>query len=244
MRRKRGWTRLRTSFVALALAAAATGHAQASSMSTDPLTTSSSATLLTYDTVGSWIDTTGVTSTGSPTMSGVTYSPTTGSSFLTPSSLSLGGFQANALGSGQTITYANTPFHIKLTADAVNGQAGFQPNGTPIDISGVLNGTLSGANQSTVTATFNKPLDSTGAATNPAAYTFLTGLYNNTLQIPDNPLTIVPSTANNGMTTAQAVLADSSITSPVPEPSTIVLFAATVAGLGFRHRIRKARATD
>ena len=64
-----------------------------------------------------------------------------------------------------------------------------------------------------------------------------------TLKIANNPLSIVPSSTYNGMTTAQGMLTTYfTATAPVPEPSTVVLFSATIAGLGFRHRLRRARA--
>lgn len=234
MRRTRGWTGLRTSVVALGLLAAPASAARADR-------------LLAYDTVGSTIGTQGMT--GAP--NAIKFVPVAGGSFLEPSSLSLGAFQATALAAGASATYSNTPFHIMFRADAVNGQSDFTPNQTPVDLAGFLNGTLNGPNQSTVTATFAKP-QAGGAGTDPAAYSFQTGNYLNTLKVSDNPLTVVPSTTNGGMTTAQAILSnvanpqapsDTSTTVLTPEPSTALLFAATVAGLGFRHRLRKARAS-
>lgn len=220
MRRSRGWTGLAAWMIALGVVAAAAGGAQASPV------------LLNYDTLGSTISTTGTTGLDSGAASPIQFVPATGGFFLSPSSFSLGAFQASALADGKSVTYNNTPFNIKLTADQLNSQSGFQPNETPISISGVLNGTLSGANQSTVVATFTNPGD--------PGYTFATGLYQNTMKISDSPLTIVPSTTNNGLTTAQAVLTASSYTAPVPEPATMVLFAATIAGFGLRRKLRRA----
>ena len=111
---------------------------------------------------------------------------------------------------------------------------------------GVLNGTLSGPNQSNVTATFGT-FDSSGnftpySATNNTV-NFSTGLYNNSLTLPVGAISIVPSTTNDGVTTLQATLTNVSVApAAAPEPSTIVLFAATVVGLGFRQRLRKSRA--
>lgn len=225
MSRTRGWAGLRNSVVALGLLAA-------------PAATARADRLLAYDTVTSTISTQGVTGD----TDAVKFVPVAGGSFLEPSSLSLGAFQASALGAGESATYDHTPFHIMFRADSVNGHPDFTPNQTPVDIKGYLNGTLNGSNQSTVMATFDKPL-ADGVATDPATYKFQTGLYTNTLKLPDNPLLIVPSTTNNGVTTAQGILDNTAVTVAAPEPSTVVLFAATVAGLGFRHRLRKARAS-
>jgi hypothetical protein len=230
MRKIRGWTGLWASVIALGFVVAAERGAVASAISGAGSSSSNgaSSTLLSYDSVNSWIDPTGITGDSKA----IQIVPVTGASFLAPSSLSLGSFQTKALDSGQSVTYNQTPFHFKFTADTVNGQV-VQPNQTPIDVTGVLNGTLSGANSSSVTATFDKP--STGN------YTFLTGLYSNTLTVPDSPLTIVPSTTNNGQTTAQAILSNSAITSPVPEPSSVLVFAAAIVGLGLRQQIRRGR---
>ncbi len=237
MRRTRGWTKLGSLAVALGLVAMAAGGARADSMSSSDSATS---TLLAYDTVNSTIGTSGVTVTGTSTNTpAISFVPLTGGTFLSPSSLALGVFQAQALPAGTSVTYNNTPFDIKFNVDGVNGISNFQPNGTPIDITGELNGTIA-ANQSSVKATFDAPSAAVAAPGDPTSFAFATGLYTNTLKLSDNPITIVPSTSNNGMSTAQAVLTTQvAATAPVPEPSTIVLFAATIAGLGFRHRLRR-----
>jgi hypothetical protein len=248
MSRTSSWTRLGRSFVALGLVTGAAASAQADPiLPTSPITTPTtpdlSSTVLGYDTAQSSIGTTGVT--GDP--SGLKISSVAGGTFLTPSYLSLGAFQTSALPAGQTTTYTNTPFHIMFAADSINGQTGITPNGAassaPIDLGGVLNGTLTGGNNSQLTATFGKFVNGVFTPyTSTDSFKFNTGLYANTLTLPTNPVPIVPSTTNGGVTTLQAFLTSTPVGSPVPEPSTVVLFAATVAGLGFRHRLRKARA--
>jgi hypothetical protein len=199
------------------------GAVNASAISTtDSNTTviSTGAPVLTYDTVGSSISNTGVVGTQV-----VSFVPTSGGSFLAPSFLSLGSFMAASQPAGQSTTYTNTPFSLKFNADAINGAA-VQPNETPITISGVLNGAMSGNNQSSVVATFNsidKP-------------TFKTGLYSNSLTPPSSALNIVPSTTNNGLSTVQAALASTATGVPVPEPATMLIFGASIVGLGLRRR--------
>jgi hypothetical protein len=233
MFRIRGWTSLRASVAAFGLVAAAAGAAQAAPISTAPM-------MMTYDTtVGSFIGPSGQTSVTDP----ITYVPVSGASFLAPSSLSLGAFQVNALPSGQSVTYNNTPFSIKFAPTHV-GDMVPTADQVPFNITGHLTGTVSGPNQSSVVATFDAPpTTTTSDPTNPG-YQFNAGLYANTLKVADNPLSLVPSTSNNGMTTIQANLVSSTYTAPVPEPSTILLFAATAAGLGLRRQIRRARLAD
>ena len=216
MRKTRKWAGIRNTVVALgfALATTSAGVAHAN------LITASTTPVLSYDTVGSTISNVGVT--GTPVIS---FTPTSGGSFLAPSSLSLGSFVAAADPSGQSTTYANTPFNITFNADSLNGGA-VQPNGTPVTLSGLLNGTISGNNQSSVVASFN------GFNTP----TFSTGLYSNTLTAPSSALSIVPSTSNGGVSTLQVSLNSTATAIPLPEPSTFVVFGAAILGLGLSRR--------
>lgn len=206
-----GRTGLKAAVVALGLlAAGATAKA-------DPI--------VSYTTSGQ-VQSTGVT--GTPVIS--FNSVVTGQSFNAPSSLSLGDFTVAALPAGQSTTYTNTPFSVTYLVNQVDGNTP-NPNQTPIVISGVLNGTVTGSNQSTVVAQFN-PIS------NP---TFLTGAYSNTLSLFDNPLSLVPSTTNNGMTTAQAYQTSTGANS-VPEPTSVALFLTAIGGLGWRRfRNKSAR---
>ena len=119
------------------------------------------------------------------------------------------------------------------------------PNQTPITVTGVLNGSVSGNNQSNVTATYNTISNGT----------FTTGNWSNTLSITDNPQSLVPFTTNGGLTSAQAMLTSTMLsttasstsgststsgTPDIPEPSTIALFLTTLAGLGV-HKARHRR---
>ena len=223
------WTGLPTTVMVLGL------FAQAPDAQADPI--------VNYSTSGT-IDSTGVT--GTPVIS---FNSVLNSSFNAPSSLSLGDFQVAALPNSQTTSYTNTPFHITYLANQVNGSAP-DPNQTPIQVSGVLNGTITGGDQSDVKASFDPITNGT----------FTTGSFSNMLNIADNPLTLVPSTTNSGQTSAQAFLQATMLNTPpdsgsgstgtgggstgvgnsttVPEPSTIALFLTTLAGLGV-HRARR-----
>jgi hypothetical protein len=214
MRMSCRWTGLRTLALALGLVAWGASSSQASA-------------IINYSTAGS-IDSSGISGPGV-----ISFVPVSNATFNTPSAFSLGDFQVAPLPAGQTTTYTNTPFHITFLANTVNGAAP-DPNQTPIQVSGVLNGTVTGSNETEVVATFN-PVSTP---------TFLTGQYTNTMSILDSPLSLVPSTTNNGQTSAQANL-ESTITTPppIPEPTSIALFLTTLAGLGVRHHVRTRRAS-
>lgn len=222
MRRTRGWTGLRPTVFALGLVAAT---ATAGSALAAPISTPASP-LLAYNTVGSSIGTSGIS--GTPV---INFIPATGA-VMAPSNLSFGRFEITAPTDGGTTTYSNVPFTIKLTADSVDGKSPITPNETPMEITGVLNGAVTGASQSSVVATFN-PLSKSA---------FQTGLYVNTLGLPNSPINLVPSTVQSGYTTLQASMTSAvAPVQPVPEPSTLAVFAATLIGLGFRRRLLAAR---
>lgn len=181
--------------------------------------------IVSYTTSGQ-VQATGVT--GTPVIS--FNSVVTNQSFNSPSSFSLGDFTVAALPSGQSTTYTDTPFSVTLLVNKVDGSTP-DPNQTPVQVTGVLNGTLTGGDQSTVVAKFD-PI------ANP---TFLTGPFSNTLSIFDNPLSLVPSTTNNGLTTAQAYITSTPVNTNVPEPTSVALFLTAIGGLGWRRfRTRKA----
>jgi hypothetical protein len=219
MRKTRGWTGLGAAAIAIALTLSlgSASGAQAAALSTDSLTSSMS-----YTTLGN-IGTQGVT--GVPIIS---FNGVDNNQFTAPSSFSLGSFHVGGLLPGQSTTYNNTPFQITFETNTVNGSTPV-PNQTPIVINGVLNGTISGSSQSSVVATF----DTTSLPQ------FQTGLYQNTLNIFDNPVSLVPMTTNGGLTTAEAqILVQSVNPPPAPEPATAAIFVMAIAGYGLRRWFR------
>ncbi len=182
-------------------------------------------TLIQYSTSGT-IDSSGIT--GVPDISFVSLSQ---NQFSSASFFSLGNFDVAPLPEGQSTTYNNTPFHITLVVNQIQGLVP-DPNQTPIVLNGYLNGTITGSKQSSVQATFD-PIGN---------IQFQAGPYENTLTIPDLKLTLVPSTTNGGLTTAEAHLRSFPTGAPVPEPTSVAMFLTALAGLGIRHRLRTLRA--
>ncbi len=214
MQTTRGWTGPRLAALTMALGLMAAPVASASS------------TLMTYTTSGTVDTDLGVT--GPTDVVAINFKSVDGGSFESPSSFSLGEFVAAALPQGVVTTYKDTPFKITYFADTVNGTEP-DPNETPFTFTGVLNGTISGPSQSDVVATFD-PITTTE---------FRTGDYLNTISLLDPAISLVPSTTNAGRTTAQAQLvSDYNPIPPVPEPATVTMFVATIAGLGLRRRLR------
>jgi hypothetical protein len=217
MRMSCRWTGLRAGVLALGFVALAAGSGRADA-------------IMNYSTAGSIDVSHGVSGAGV-----ISFIPVTENQFNAPSAFSLGDFQVAALHDGQSTTYSNTPFSITYLTNSVNGVAP-NPTDKPIVLTGVLNGTITGSNQSDVVAKFD-PI------ANP---TFMTGDYKNTLSFTDNPLSLVPSTTNNGKTSAQArldtVFTPTPPSNTIPEPTSIALFLTTLAGLGVRHRVRARRA--
>ena len=217
MHRIQGWTGLRAAVIALGLVAWTATGATASPLS--------------YTTSGQITPTTGVTGTNVvsfvPLSSGNSVDLSTGQT-----NASLGNFVISPLAAGATTTYSNTPIQISFQPQSYGGTS--ISSDTPVVVSGVLNGVVSGPSSSTVTATFNSPpngLIGLGSGNGTGEFS-----------IPTSPLLLAPSTSNNGTTTAQGLVTSSTGSeSPVPEPSTIALFLTTVGGLGLRRYVLSRR---
>jgi hypothetical protein len=213
MRMTQGWTGLRTAVVALGLFAGASTGANADS-------------ILSYSTAGS-IDAS-VSNDGVTGANVISFVPITSASVDANSNLSLGFFQVAAESGSASTTYNNTPFSITYVPGSIDGNA---ITGQAATITGVLNGTVTGNNFSTVVATVT-------SLTSPSSQVVDgSNLVTSTLSIPQGSLFLVPSLSNNGESTAEGTVVSTGVPvneTPAPEPSTIALFLSTVGGLGLR----------
>jgi len=229
MRMTQGWTGLRTAVVALGLVACAQSSIKAAS-----ITSANSDATVGYSTAGS-VDTT-TTADGVTGTNVISFVPITNSQVSATSNVPLGYFQVAAEPTGQSTTYTNTPFSINFIPGTIAGEA--PTSSSPVTITGVLNGTIAGSNQSSVVATFNTFNGVSTLATAGATYS-------STLSIPQSSmLPLVPSSAGNGATTVEGMIATKLSPNnevPAPEPSTIALFLSTVCGLGLRKYVLARR---
>jgi hypothetical protein len=60
-----------------------------------------------------------------------------------------------------------------------------------------------------------------------------------TYSITNNPLNLVPPASNNGITTVQGQIVTAS--TPVPEPTSVLLIGSGLAALGVMRKRRRAR---
>jgi hypothetical protein len=210
MHKTRGWTGFRAAVLTLTALAWHASSAQADG-------------ILNYHTSGG---------PGTADISGspaISFVPVQSGSVDTASNISLGTFVVAALPSGESTTYNNTPFSLSLIPDSFNGTT---VQDSPVVISGHLNGTVTGPNESSVIATFN-PTTTDG---------FSIGSGSGTLNLSNSQELLVPSSVNGGQTTLQAQVTATPINSaPAPEPSTIALFLSMVGGLGLRRVVQKRR---
>lgn len=199
--------------IALALATAATGLAPS---------TAKAGTIV-FDTSG-LVGSTGVAGTNV-----IKFVPVSQNSFSSPSTLSLGTFVVSALSDDQSTTYNHTPFAISFAISTVDGIYA-ATNPPMITLTGFLNGVVTGANKSTVVATFD-PIVSPQIALGPKLTAFLS--------LPSPQRTLVPSTTAGGQSTAEAFVTVR-ITN-TPEPGAMALLLAAGAGMGLMRLRRRAR---
>jgi hypothetical protein len=217
MRMTQGWTRLQSAVIALGLLAWTATGAKA-----DPISN-----LLDYSTAGS-ID----TSIGVKGANVISYIPVTNAQIDPTSNIPLGSFQVAALPTGQSTSYTNTPFSITFVPSSFNNIPVTETK--PVTVSGTLSGTITGSYQNSVNVSFNPVADGT----------FQIGGVTSTLNMLQNDHKLLVPSAAGGTTTLEGIITNTgggNPEAPVPEPSTIALFFATVGGLGLRKYVQARR---
>jgi len=212
----RGWAGLRATVIALGLLAWTTTRLEAAAIPS----------LLDYGTSGT------ITLSGINGTNVISYVPVTNAEVDPSSNIPLGSFQVAALPTGQTTTYSNTPFEITFIPTSFSGTA--LQNSSPVTITGMLNGSLTGNYQSSVNVSFNPVSDGSFQ---------LAGAASTLSMLQNDQKLLVPASAG-GTTTLEGIIATNgnfNPEAPVPEPSTIALFLSTVGGLGLRRYVLSRR---
>jgi hypothetical protein len=216
MRKIKGWTGLRSAVIALGLVAGTATGAEAA--------------VLTYQT-STTMDSAGIS--GANVVSFLPVSSATVDLSAGDVNAALGKFVVAPLPDNQTTSYNNTKFTITFLPQTMDSQPA--NTSTPLTFSGLLNGTVSGANLSTVSAKFDQAPTSM----------YPIGGRQLSFRLPDSALSLVAS-GSGGVTTAQTQIVSVTGTpgtpeSPVPEPGTIALFLTTAGGLGLRRYVQARR---
>jgi hypothetical protein len=140
---------------------------------------------------------------------------------MTPGSLALGSFDAEALISG-SLTYTNLPFYINVTFSSQGSSGVTYPE---LAIQGVLNGTTTGSSSSDVIATVTSVQTvGTGALPFPIS-SFVLG-----------PQMLAPSSVNGGQTALVANIEPAA----VPEPTAMAMMSL-LAGWGVYRLLLRRR---
>ncbi len=160
-----------------------------------------------------------------------------GGMLTTPGAFSLGTFQTNPLPATATLTFANTPFMIDVLV--ASQPAGGVGPAYDYHVSGLLNGSITGAGMSSMYAVVTSITgDDFGLGTVPP------------FPVADLSITspqgiVAPNGLTGGLSllTGQVMLSGFPMPAPAPEPTSIAAFAAGLAGLALRRRLRpKGRA--
>jgi len=219
MHMTKGWSGLRTAVIALSLFAWATTGVKAAPVPN----------LLDYGTAIVNIGPSGISGTNV-----VNFVPIQSAEIDPNSNIPLGSFQVTKLPDGSTTTYSNTPFEINFIPTSYGGTS--LSSVSPIELSGTLNGTITGNYASNVTVAFNPVADGT----------FQLGGVPSTVNVQQNNQKLLVPYSAGGTTTLEGTIVTSGSPNPnpeaaAPEPSTIALFLSTIGGLGLRRYVLSRR---
>jgi len=156
-----------------------------------------------------------------------------------PGTFILGSFRANPLPASATLTYDNTPFTIDLHVldKRLPGVAYFPEMSydSDIKISGVLNGSITGAGVSSMYATVTSVADVADRGffgEPPFPVSDIKVVLPQGIAAPDG------KSAGMALLAAQVILPGFPLPAPAPEPTSIAVFAAALAGWALRKKAR------
>ena len=160
------------------------------------------------------------------------------STLTTPGALLLGTFETNPLPASGTLTYNNTPFTIDLrVVDYQPATGAPYPAAYAFDtdykISGVLNGSITGAGMSSMFALVTSIVDA-----GDSGYMGEPPFPVSALQILAPQGIAAPNGEIAGISLLAGVVTVSGLPSPAPEPTSIAAFLAALAGYAMRKRLR------
>jgi hypothetical protein len=201
--------------VSTILTAVATLTAISSPLKADPIPQT-----LSYQSLGTIGGTAGVG------IGSFTLAPSQGTAEI-PGAFTLGTFQAEPLPDGAGLTYTNLPFSIDIQFRDPSSTSSTPPV-TDIVVQGVLNGTVTGTQASSVVASI------TSIEQNWATGTPLLSPTNLMIAVPQ---LLAPSGINGGVT---PLIGQLSMPDPVPEAATVVLWGVGIALVARRSLRRKA----
>jgi hypothetical protein len=144
----------------------------------------------------------------------ITFTGLGSTSLSTPTGSSFGNFQTFV--SGQGAIAASGTFTLTITQTV--------PTAGSDSFASTFSGLFSASNSGTGVVNFTTTSVTIGSVT---------------YEITNNPLNLVPPASNNGITTVQGLITSTS--TPVPEPTTVVLLGSGLAGLAAMRRRRLAR---
>ena len=161
-----------------------------------------------------------------------------GGTLTTPGGFALGEFITNPLPASATLTYDHTPFTIDLIVRDALAPNSAGPGSSPsyfdadYKISGVLNGSITGAGSSDMMATITSISATAGGVGGTPPFSA------SDLQITAPQGIIAPNGQNPGFSTLMGQVLVPGLPAPAPEPASIAVFGVALAGWACCRRSR------
>lgn len=156
-----------------------------------------------------------------------------------PGTFSLGNFDIASLAANETLTASNTPFSVIVDIGVESAAKGPGQSwvSSEVEVSGVLNGTIIGNSQSSMVATVTS-VQQVGSGTLPFPMSDFHVVLGPVAITPydDNPVRWDLPGSPFHYSLSSPLTAQVSVVSSVPEPTTMAVLCAGLAGYAFRRR--------